>query len=183
MQCRQLGGLVVETGGAGSSRAACGPYPGGTNYMTDVGDLEASFTCAARVGVGGSGKEEPIAAAISAISSPLTDDGSCNAGFSRPGALLVIVLVTDEDIELDPLFSVIALAEAKGGDDRNIVFVALANGPDSGCDIDQDTRTAHGLADLVNLFSYGFLAPICAPDYADIFSDAIDVATAACAPG
>jgi hypothetical protein len=182
-QCRHLGGLVVETDGVGSSRAACGPYPGGTNYMTDLADLEESFPCAARVGVDGSGKEEPIAAAISAISPPLTDEGSCNAGFIRPGALLVIVLVTDEDIDLDPLFSVIALSEAKGDDDRNIVFVALANGPDSGCDIDQDTRIASGLADLVNLFSHGFLAPICAPNYADVFQEAIDVATAACMPG
>jgi hypothetical protein len=182
-ECRHLGGLVVETSGLGSSKAVCGPYPGGGNYMTDLEDLETSFPCAARVGIDGSGKEEAITAAISAISPPLTNDGACNAGFIRPGALLVIVLVTDEDIELDPLFSIIALAEAKGGDDRNIVFVALANGPDSGCDVDQDSSTAWVLADLVDLFTYGFIAPICAPDYGDVFREAIDVATAACAPG
>jgi hypothetical protein len=182
-QCRELGGLVIETGGTSSSRATCGPYTGGTNYMTDLADLDEAFNCAARVGVDGSGKEEPIGAAISAISSPLTDSGACNEGFVRDGALLVIVVVTDEDIDLDPLFSVIALADAKGGDDRDIVFVALANAPGSDCDVDQDARTAYGLADLASLFTYGFIGPICADSYADVFRDALDVATAACPQG
>lgn len=181
-QCRELGGLVVETGGTASSNTACGPYPGGANYMSGVEDIAESFACAARVGIQGSNDEQPMGAAIGAVSPPLTGDGACNDGFIRPGALLVVVLVTDEDIELDPLVSFVTLSEAKAGDDRNIVFVALANDPDAECKYDEG-RKAHNLAELVSYFSYGFIAPICAPDYAEIFAEAVEVATAACEPG
>ncbi len=180
--CGGLGGLVVETGGAHSSGRACGPYAEGHNYMTDADDLDEAFRCAADVGTDGSGKEATVTAGIAAISSPMTDSGQCNDGFVRDGALLVLVIVTDEDADLDPLFAISALTEAKGGNENDLVVVALANGPDSGCKIDAHGQIAYGLADLIGLFRYGFLGPICAPDYGAVFTDAVAVIEAAC-PG
>jgi hypothetical protein len=58
-------------------------------------NLAERFTALATVGTSGSGKEQPLRAALAAVSEPLTT-GS-NAGFLRPDALTAIVVLTDED--------------------------------------------------------------------------------------
>jgi hypothetical protein len=180
--CRELGGLVVETGGNASSSRACGPYAEGFNYMTDADDLEDTFRCAAQVGTEGSSKEAAATAAVAALSSPNTDAGACNDGFVRDGALLVLVIVTDEDAELDPLVAAQALTDAKNGRADDVVIVALANDPDADCALDNEGRVADDLARLTELFRHGFIGPICAPDYGGVFQDAVAVVEAAC-PG
>lgn len=179
--CRDLGGLVVETGGRGSSSRACGPYADGHNYMSDADDLSSAFRCAAQVGTGGSARESTLTAAIAAISSPMTDRGACNEGFLRPGALLVLVVVTDEDTDLDPLVALEQLTAAK--DDEDLVLVVLANGPNSGCSGDSYGRVADQLARVTSLFTHGFIGPICAPSYDDVFADAVEVVEDACPVG
>ena len=180
--CRGLGGLVVETGGRASSSRACGPYAEGFNFMTDADDLEDTFRCAAQVGTEGSAKEAAATAAVAALSSPMTDVGACNDGFVRDGALLVLVIVTDEDSELDPLIAAQALTDAKNGRADDVVIVALANAPDAECAVDNEGRVADDLARLTELFRHGFIGPICAPDYGGVFEEAVAVVEAAC-PG
>ncbi len=63
--------------------------------------LVADFTQNAQVGVCGSGEEQGLWVAQLAVSSRV-DDGS-NAGFLRPAARLVLVVVSDDDDCSDPL--------------------------------------------------------------------------------
>jgi hypothetical protein len=59
-----------------------------TNY---TGTLEEAFGCAVRVGRNGCGFEQPLASLAAALDNP------ANAGFLRPDALLVTVIIADED--------------------------------------------------------------------------------------
>lgn len=105
------GGYPITTcGGEGENgrlqytpRAACaGPAgafivdvaaPGGERERNYVGTIGETFACIARLGTEGCGFERPFDAMRRAL------DGSNpeNAGFLRPEALLVVVIVTDED--------------------------------------------------------------------------------------
>jgi hypothetical protein len=58
-------------------------------------DITAAFTALAEVGIGGSGQEQPLKAARSALTDRVADGD--NAGFLRDDALLAIVILTDED--------------------------------------------------------------------------------------
>jgi hypothetical protein len=55
------------------------------------GSLTEAFGCMAELGVNGCGFEQPLEAVRLAL------DGGANPGFRRPGALLAIVFLTDED--------------------------------------------------------------------------------------
>jgi hypothetical protein len=58
-------------------------------------NLSTTFTTLAQVGIGGSGQEQPLKAALSALTDRVAD--GANAGFIRDDALLAIVVLTDED--------------------------------------------------------------------------------------
>ena len=68
----------------------------GGNRILDKGSptLAADFKANVRVGLDGTGKEQPFRAARLALSDRLLD---ANAGFLRPGARLAIVFLSDED--------------------------------------------------------------------------------------
>lgn len=178
-ECRHLGGLVVQTGGPQSSQARCGPFADGHNYMTENDLLADTFSCAASVGTDGSGSESILYSALLAVSPPLTDPGQCNAGFMRDDALLVVVLITDEDAEVDPVFAATELVTQKGSGD--VVVVALGNPSDGSCGIGAG-GPAFGLESFVALFRHGFMGPICADDYGDVFAEAVATIQDAC-PG
>jgi hypothetical protein len=181
--CQALGGLVVQTGGTSSSDRRCGPYVGLHNYMSEDDDLDETFRCAARVGTDGSGAEQSLGAAIAAMSPPLVDAGQCNEGFIRPNALLVLVVVTDEDAEMDPLFAAQAIVDAKRGSFDDVVVVLLANTPDSDCALGNGGKIAYGLTSFAASFRHAFVGPICADDYSDVFHDAVAQLESACPQG
>lgn len=98
------------------------PYPGGalvrvtgttdpctrTQYTTGVpriltvgsSSLASDFTQNASVGVAGSGKEQGLRAAYDALTEPILS--GANAGFLRPGARLVLIIISDDDDCSDP---------------------------------------------------------------------------------
>ncbi len=57
------------------------------------GSLDGVFSCIARLGTTGCGFEQPFAAARAALDGTVPE----NAGFLRPGALLAVVFLSDED--------------------------------------------------------------------------------------
>ena len=67
--------------------------PDGTRTTNYSGALDAAFGCLVQVGTDGCGFEQPLASLERAISGSVPE----NAGFLRPGALLVVVILTDED--------------------------------------------------------------------------------------
>jgi hypothetical protein len=182
-QCDALGGLVVRTGGPGSSLATCGPYAAGENYMTEADNISSAFPCAAKVGVGGTDLDLPLAAALSAVSPPLTEPGECNHGFLGEGALLVLVIVTEtypnnfQVQDVDPYFASTGLVEVVGGYD-DIVVVLIASTEQAPC----LSPLAPGLETFAEQFDHSYIGAICEKDYSQVFAPAIEVVKAAC-PG
>ncbi len=180
-QCDVLGGLVIRTGGPGSSLGTCGPYAAGQNYMTEDDNLESAFRCAAKVGVGGTDLDLPLVAALSAVSPPLTDPGQCNHGFLGGGALLVLVIVAEtypnnvQVTDVDPYFASTGLVEVVGGYD-DIVVVLIASTEQAPC----LSPLAPGLETFAEQFDHSYIGSICEHDYSKVFAPAIEVVKAAC---
>jgi hypothetical protein len=177
--CLALGGLITKTEGHNSSETQCGPYAEGHNYMTERDDLEVTFPCAAQVGTTGNNEERPLEALTSAVVD-LDRPGLCNDGFIRDDALLVVVIVTDEDDPGPVGFRYDRLVEAKRGHADNVVVVGLVNEPDTDCPLTGHATVAHLLTEFIGMFTYGFVAPVCG-DYASMFEQAIAVVEEACA--
>jgi len=66
---------------------------GGTRTQNYTGTLDAAFGCLVQVGTDGCGFEQPLGS----LERPPSANGPHHAGFLRPGALLVVVILTDED--------------------------------------------------------------------------------------
>ncbi len=204
--CFQEGALITQTAGGGASNQVCGPYSSGKRFMTESDDLEAKFSCAAQVGIEGDGDERPMQTMLAAVSDSMTGPGGCNEGFLRDDALLVVVLITDEEddhetmgctgtVNTEPLDGSAgepdqwfeALVAAKGGDERRVVVLSLV-GPQGlaacpelqKCDGGiEGAEVAERIIDFTNRFTYGFVGPVCEP-YGPFFSDAISSIVTAC---
>jgi hypothetical protein len=190
-KCDGIGSLVTRTGGEESSNAVCGPYAQGT-FMTEADDLASRFSCAIRVGAEGNADEKPLDAVRAALSEPLLAPGGCNEDFLRPDALLVVVLVTDEEDDTtmaqnpfegdqagsvgDPADWYADLVALKGGHDQNVVVLSLVGQDDSDCSAEPAPR----LIEFTERFTNGFVGDVCAPNYAGYFADALDVVVGAC---
>jgi hypothetical protein len=190
--CTGLGALVTQTGGDASSGTDCLPFTSGARYIDQTEpDLAGKFSCIAQVGITGSGDEIQAKAGYTAISPALNAPGACNEGFIRDDALLVVVIITDEDDAEDciPLFGCLGggsggappdwaalYTQYKGGIEQNIVMLALIGGPNNSCGADN----AQNLLALTNWFTNGSVGDICAPSYAGFFTDAIAVIDDAC---
>lgn len=176
--CHALGGLVTTTTGHNSSESTCGPYAEGHRFMTELDDLDHTFPCAAQVGTTGNTTERPLEALTSAVVE-LDEPGECNEGFIRDDALLVAVIVTDEDDPGPVEFRYERLVEAKGGHADNVVAVGLINEPGTSCPLTGHSREAPLLTSFIGMFTHGFVAPVCG-DYSAVFQQAVSVVEAAC---
>jgi hypothetical protein len=178
--CQQIGSLVVQTGGSDSSNSVCGPYDQGANFMTEEDDLGAKFSCAAQVGTGGSADERPMEAMVNAVTGVYGGEDQCNEAFIRDDALLVIVIITDEN-DTNSIGNTITwyqdVVDAKGGYPENVVVLSLINTPGGNCGWD----VAQNIADFTMMFGVnGFMADICLPDYAPVFDEAVEIINVAC---
>ncbi len=203
--CSGEGALVTKTGGTGASNMTCGPYAEGYNFMTEADDLASKFQCAAQVGIAGDGDERPMKTMGLALSQGLNAPGACNAGFLRDDALLVIVVITDEEddhevdgcLQLpqpgspgDPQDWYNTVVAAKGGVEQNIVVLTLIGppGPDPAqcppLDKCQGGIIGAEIAPRIDAFStfftYGFVGRVCEASYAAFFSEAVSVIKSAC---
>lgn len=127
--CSTLGGLIVRTadytpGADQPFDRPCHPYASGKFFMTAKDNLDEKFTCAAKLGPMGSGNERPMDALDAAMSKKLTAKDACNEGFFREDAILVVVLVTDEedDIETEDGFTNGSAGEPKDWYKRLLKF-------------------------------------------------------------
>ncbi len=181
--CQELGALVTKTGGDLSSDAECGPYIDGTHFITPRDDLEGAFSCAARLGIDGNGLERPMDAMLTALH-PSEGLMACNEGFLRDDALLVIVMITDEedfeDSEGDPVSWYESVVAAKGGDEERVVVLSLVGHPKpNDCIPTQWTgmmgaEIATRILQFTSIFPYGYVGDICSADYEPFFSEAIE---------
>jgi hypothetical protein len=189
--CTSLGALVTSTGGSASSNQNCEPFSSGARYLDETEpDLATKFSCIAQVGISGSGDEIQAQAGYHAVSPAMNAPGACNEGFIRDDALLVVVIISDEnDTEVCiPFFGCMGGSEGdpvdwfnkfkayKNGIQENIVVLALVGDGDNDCGADNCSR----LIALTNWFFNGSVGDICAPSYETFFNDAIAVIDDAC---
>jgi hypothetical protein len=203
LACFQEGALVTTTSGAASSNATCTPYSSGLRFMTNEDDLIAKFGCAARVGTEGDGNERPMQTMGAALSPGMTGPGGCNEGFIREDAILVVVIITDEedDHEVEncggtvpagsgsagePLAWFNSLVAAKGGNEKAVVVLSLVGPADGSCPaLDKCTggidgaEIAHRIIEMTEMFTYGSVGPVCQP-YGPFFQSAISHIKSAC---
>ncbi|MEZ4381005.1 MAG: hypothetical protein R3A79_06635 [Nannocystaceae bacterium] len=201
--CTMAGALVTKTGGLDSSNQTCAPYASGKSYMNEEDDLGQKFQCAAKVGTGGSGNEQPMFTMGQAISAGLNGGGACNDGFIREDALLVVVIITDEedDHEVEACNQLPqsgspgepgdwyqTLVSAKQGVETNVVVLSLIGppAPNTCPALDkcnggiQGAEVATRVAQFTEMFTYGTIGQVCAPTFDTFFSDAIGVIDSAC---
>lgn len=177
--------------GAGKTRdtvgTACG-FDSGRRYMAAAQrDLSETFSCAALVGVEGSGYERPMEAMMEAVTTQAGAD-ACNAGFLRHDAILVVVVITDEDdpgrSPGDPDTWRDVLVSVKHGDPEAIVPLALAGEyrPYNGdCEShDPDEWAEMRLRAWAESFPHGRWAPTCGNDYTPFFREAVALVEASC---
>ncbi len=188
--CQSLGGLTVRTGGDLSSAESCGPFASGQSFMTVADDLDDAFSCAAQVGIDGAGIERPMDALAGALTDPVGVNAACNDGFLRDDALLVVVLITDEEDEGDSLGQPIdwyqTVLDAKHGEQDQIVVLSLiGHDKPNECIPSQWTgmmgaEIAPRLRTFTELFDHGMVGDVCAADYAPFFEQAVDGIAEAC---
>lgn len=193
--CREVGALVTETGGASSSAQVCGPFAAG-RYMTEADDLDAAFACTAQVGIDGPTDERPMQALTIALGPAHAGAGACNEGFLRKDALLVVVVITDEEDDPfefygelqgspgDPLDWFDAVVDAKGLETNAAILTILGGQPGNVCPAPSGVDGAEDaprLREFTDLFTHGYLGDVCAASYGPFFAEAIAVVDSACA--
>jgi hypothetical protein len=203
--CLQEGAMITATGGTGASNQVCGPFAAGHTYMTEADNLDVAFSCAAQIGISGDGDERGMQTMQAALSQGMNAPGACNDGFLRDDALLVIVIITDEedDHEVDgcsqlpqpgsngePAGWFAGVVANKAGAEQNIVVLSLIGppGPDPAVCPALDkcqggiigAEVANRVAQFTGMFTNGFVGRVCEPSYASFFQEAVAVIKSAC---
>ena len=181
-----LGAGVTSPRGQGSSNTDCN-FASGARYMdSNEPDLSAAFSCAAQVGVSSyAGTERPMEAMVQAVTGG-TDADSCNEGFLRDDAILVVTFITDEndsngDSAGTPAGWKQALVSAKNGDENAIVVLGLFGDNDQPgaicadlADGNDGAEASPRLREFVESFGdNGFFGSVCEPSYDSFFSEAV----------
>ncbi len=192
--CQTIGDLVTQTSGHASSAAVCAPFSGDNRFMSEAeSDLSSKFACAAQVGDTGSDDERVMRALLNALEPGRNAQGACNAGFSRLDALLVVVIITDEDDVADgcdgqtcdsygsggdPDAWVAELLSYRGGIKENVVVLSLiGKGADNPCGAIPNSK----ILGFTNRFDdNGFTGDVCSSSYDAFFSAALPVIDEAC---
>jgi hypothetical protein len=159
------------------------PIDGGRRYMVKgQTDIKDTFACVAQVGSSGTSRMgETMAVAVQPW---MNDEGSCNAGFLREDALLMITLIThsydQEDSVIDsqhgtPDTWADAVRNAKHGDLDSVVLLGIIPTGDPGCkDIDR-------LCQMLELFPFALSRDSWADSYGQFFKEAAELVETACA--
>lgn len=190
--CQDIGDLVTETGGPQAHGGACGFTTGGDRFLTNGDpDLASRFACVAQVGVGGADDERMARALLNAVD----PSRPCNAGFLRPDALLVVVMITDEDDVADGCMTggipEMCLSYGSGGTpDDWLAELATRRDPSSvvvlsllGQRLDNPCGAvpASKLIGFTRRFgANGFTGDVCSSTYDAFFRDALPVVSEAC---
>ena len=187
-QCEDvLGAGVTHPKGADASNQDCN-FQNGMRFMTDAEpNLVGAFQCAARVGTGSTDDpERPMEAMVNAVGDSAAIQ-TCNFGFLRDDAILVVTFVTDEDDNAGDSMGDVnswrqALIDAKNGDESSIVMLGLFGDddlPNAICN--GGAETSPRLRSFLDSWGEkGIFGSICAPDYDEFFQSAVDIIDTTC---
>lgn len=158
----------------------------------------SEFECAALVGTNGNPVEQQVGALVEAVSDPLNSADGCNAQFIREDALLVFLVISDEEDDVadapqpqggslgDPDAWYDAIVAAKGGEANNAVALGLLGGSPrfddctalsvAGNGAEQTTR----LSRFIEKFETHFVGSVCSPNYSAFFAEALEKVAEGC---
>lgn len=194
-ECRKYGALVTSTTGRESSDKACGPYGPGRPFMTRDDAVTENFPCAARPGIDGDGIERVADSLRGALDPEMQKAGGCNEGFLRKDAILVTVIISDEDdgaiggglngvlgSKGDPDTWHQEVMAVKDNDEKRVVTLGLLGLPvpnlcSEGATFSQDAKR---LRAFVGNFKNHIVADVCAENYDPFFEKAIGMLDLAC---
>lgn len=174
--CRLLGGLVVQ-----AQQGTCTPFVGGDNYLTEQDVLAAEFGCIANVGEDGDSDERMGHALMNAVTAGRMSTG-CNRNFIRDDALLIVVMLTDENDSSDPdeqeWFDTLVAAK---GTEENIVMLSLIwDSSWANCESSLSESDGYQIEDFTQMFTNHAVGNICDSSYAGFFQNAIPTISGAC---
>lgn len=175
-ECRVLGGLVVE-----AQQGSCKPFAAGDNWITEADVLEAKFGCIANVGEDGDSDERMGTALVNALTLG-SQPGGCNGGFVRSDALLIVVLLTDENDSSDtsPQDWYDSLVAIKGSE-TNIVMLSLSwDSSEFNCESSLSESDGYTIVEFTEMFTNHAAGNICDSDYSGFFANAIPTIDSAC---
>jgi hypothetical protein len=187
----QLGSFLAKPESASDPSADC-EFSTDRNYMDGTSETFANeFGCAALVGAVGNPIEQQAGALVASVSEDLNAEGACNEGFVRDDALLVFLVISDEEDNYEsppapqggsmgePGDWFDAIVAAKNGREQNIVALGLLGGSPkfSDCaDLSQGVDGAEQssrLVDFVERFPTNFVSSVCSEGYGDFFQEAL----------
>jgi hypothetical protein len=187
------------TQGALVTQSQCLPFAEGSRFITDVDDIGSAFNCNAALGLGGPGDNTTMQNVIMGVSE-LDGAGECNEGFIRDDALLVIVIITDEEDDYDnpPGFNYFGspgdpaswyadIVAAKAGIETNIVVASFVQPPEPNMCPESNNTTlldwfeANRIIEFTNSFSNHVVHDICdTAGYPSGFAEALGFIDSAC---
>jgi len=195
----QLGAFLRKPESASDSTRDC-EFSTGLSYMDGQAESFASeFGCAALVGAVGNPIEQQAGAMVAAMSEERIGAGGCNEGFVRDTALLVFLVISDEEDNYnsppepqggsmgEPNEWYEAVVAAKQGKDTNVVALGLLGGSpkfDDCADLSQGVDGAEQssrLVDFVERFPTNFVGSVCSDGYGDFLQEALDKVSEGCA--
>lgn len=178
---RVLGAGVVHPAGEFASNKVC-PLPAGRRFLQQGDtDVSGAFACAAQVGTAGHSSERPMDALVAALAPGINAPGSCNDGFLRDDALLVVTFISDDPNYEDsgtPDSWYQAVVAAKKGDPKAVAVVGFTPatcGTGGGSKIN-----GKHWEEFVSKFPFSVHAQVCATDYVSSFQQAVQVVDESC---
>lgn len=186
--------LIKTTSGPESSNQECLKNETAPWLRGHDPNFKTKFSCVAKVGAGGDNDETPVKSMLGALGPETNNAGGCNQGFSRPDALLVLVVISDEDDvrenDCDDFYHqgtcgsggtpsewrdrIVAL---KGGHPENVVVLSLLSRKAGDC----SNTIGVNLASFTKRFDKnGFVGDVCMATYDQFFADSLPVIDQAC---
>ncbi|MFO0632666.1 MAG: DUF11 domain-containing protein [Nannocystaceae bacterium] len=177
-----LGAGMVAPYGTAASNTTCDLSPDERFIASDEADLETAFTCIATVGVDGNSEERTADALVAAVAGDGAA-GTCNAGFLRDDAILVITIITDEadvDSEGTPALWYDAVVSAKNGDPAAVVVLGLLPDADTDAPLCDSDATGGVIAPTDRHVPAHQRASVCELDYSPSLADSIGIIADTC---
>lgn len=190
--CQKIGSLIshsVVQQKEGEEPVACFPKDSKRSYISSNDqNVKETFDCIARLGTSGNNKEQPLKAIEQLVQN---QDSSCNQGFLREDAILVVTTITDEgdysDVDVESLQ--MQLQNLKNDMPNAIVLLSLLSNLEqqNNGTVFQYISELTGFSDantkmvqFTNGFVNGFFGDITSEDYRPIFDEALMLVTKAC---
>jgi hypothetical protein len=182
--CQSLGELIITT-----ATTECTPGNGAGFFTDEDDDLATALPCILDVGLYPQG-EQPVSAAIEALSDDQAAPGACNEGFLRDEAVLGIFFITndppidgdndDAHPDADTSMWYEQLLAAKDGDQTAVAVTGIVAMEPIDC-IVSDAAENTNIIELIDEFgAHGLRSSVCEPDWGPAFEAGIELLAHTC---